>query len=251
MDDLVGKHALRLELPADAVNDQTGFESIAQLGTALTECRRCPRLVTWREEVARDKRAAFLDQEYWGRPVTGFGDPAASIAVVGLAPAAHGANRTGRMFTGDRSGEWLYRAMYRAGLANQPDAVSVDDGLRLTDVWVTSAVKCAPPANKPTTRERDTCSEWLHTELTLLSNASVFVCLGQFGYLAVWRYLAATGVTLPKPRPKFAHALDVKVDGLRVLASFHPSQQNTFTGKLTEQMLDQIFVAARQASIGS
>ncbi len=205
-----------------------------------------PRLVEWRETVAVERRAAYRDQEYWGKPVPGFGDPAARLVLVGLAPAAHGANRTGRMFTGDRSGDWLYRALYRAGFASQPEATARDDGLRLADAWVTSAVRCAPPANKPTPVERDTCAPWLDAELALLDRHRVLLCLGSFGYHAVWRHLGAQGVELPRPRPRFAHGLETELaDGRVVLCSFHPSQQNTFTGRLTSQMLDDVMARAR------
>ena len=193
--------------------------------------------------MAVEKRAAFRDEEYWGRPIPGFGDPAARILVLGLAPAAHGANRTGRVFTGDRSGDWLFRAMYRAGLANQPTSVSVDDGLELTDAWVTAAVKCAPPENRPTPAERDTCAPLLARELELLDRTRVVVCLGGFGYGAACRHFGV------RPRPRFGHGVEVPLgpwghDDITVLCSFHPSQQNTFTGRLTEPMLDEIFVRA-------
>jgi len=211
----------------------------------LVDCRRCPRLVEWREKVAVEKRASFADQEYWGRPVPGLGDPAASIVVVGLAPAAHGANRTGRMFTGDRSGDWLFRAMHRAGLANQPTATAADDGLKLTGAFVTSAVHCAPPDNKPTPEERDNCSGWLRAELELLE-PSVYICLGGFGYQALWRHLAAEGVGLPRPRPKFGHGVEIELEGFTIICSYHPSQQNTFTGRLTEEMLDSVIQRAAE-----
>jgi len=204
----------------------------------------CPRLVEWREEVAVTKRAAFADEEYWGKPVPGFGDPNARIVVIGLAPAAHGGNRTGRMFTGDRSGDWLFRALHTAGLANQPTSVSRDDGLELSDVWVTAPVRCAPPQNKPTPTERDNCAGWLDAELALLPNARVFVALGQFGYNALWSHLKRTGQHLPTPRPKFGHGLEVDLGDVVILASYHVSQQNTFTGKLTEPMLDAVFERA-------
>jgi uracil-DNA glycosylase family 4 len=213
---------------------------------AVGECRVCPRLVEWREQVAIEKRAAFRDEEYWGRPVPGFGDPAARIVLVGLAPAAHGANRTGRMFTGDRSGDWLYRALHRAGLANQPTSVSLDDGLELTDVWITAAVRCAPPANKPTPAERNNCAQWMDRELALLPATEVYVCLGQFAYHALWQHLGRTGMALPRPRPQFAHLAEVEIDGApTIVTSFHPSQQNTFTGKLTEPMFDAVFERAK------
>jgi len=195
--------------------------------------------VEWRERVAIEKRAAYRDETYWGRPIPGFGDPGARIVVLGLAPAAHGANRTGRVFTGDRSGDWLFRAMHRAGLANQPHSVSADDGLALTDAWVTAAVKCAPPANKPTVDERDACAPFLQRELSALARMRVVVCLGQFGYQAACRHFGV------RPRPTFGHGVDVPIaGGPTLLCSFHPSQQNTFTGRLTEQMLDDVFARA-------
>jgi uracil-DNA glycosylase family 4 len=218
--------------------------SLTDLEVRLVECRKCPRLVGWREEVAVTKRASFAADEYWGRPVPGFGDPEARIVVVGLAPAAHGANRTGRMFTGDRSGDWLFRALHRAGLASQPESTGRSDGLKLSDAWVTSPVKCAPPANKPSPDERDNCAVWFDEELPMLTRASVFVVLGQYGYHALWSHLRRTGRDLPSPRPRFAHGLSVELEGLTILASYHVSQQNTFTGKLTEQMLDDVFARA-------
>jgi uracil-DNA glycosylase family 4 len=211
----------------------------------VVDCRRCPRLVAWREEVAANPRASYQGEVYWGRPITGFGDPEARIVVAGLAPAAHGGNRTGRVFTGDRSGDWLFRSMHRAGLANQPQSVSVDDGLRLIGTWVTAAVRCAPPANKPTIEERDTCAGYLVRELAVLEPA-VIVVLGNFAYEAIWRVLRDLGIALPAPRPKFGHAVEVATGDPTILCSFHPSQQNTFTGKLTEPMLDRIFLRARE-----
>lgn len=212
----------------------------------VTTCRACPRLVAWREEVAQVKRAAFANDEYWGRPVPGFGDPEARVVVVGLAPAAHGANRTGRMFTGDRSGDFLYAALHRTGFANQSESVGVDDGLELQDVWITSPVKCAPPANKPTPSERDACSPFLDRELDLLRHAKVFVPLGQFGYEALCRYLSV------RPRPKFGHGVEVELgDGRSIVASFHVSQQNTFTGRLTEAMFDSVLMRARALTTSS
>ena len=214
---------------------------LAALEAEVVACRACPRLVAWREQVALEKRAAFRDEEYWGRPVPGFGDPAARVVVVGLAPAAHGANRTGRMFTGDRSGDWLYASLHRTGFANQPTSVSLDDGLRLDGAWITAPVRCAPPANKPTVEERDTCRPFLDRELALLDQARVFVALGAFGYGVACALLAA-----PKPRPKFHHGVEVPLaEGGQLLGSFHVSQQNTFTGKLTEEMLDAVFLRAR------
>ncbi|CAN5587563.1 hypothetical protein BH10ACT3_BH10ACT3_23610 [soil metagenome] len=211
------------------------------LDAGLIECRRCPRLVQWREQVAREKRAAFADQEYWGRPVPGFGDPAARLLVVGLAPAAHGANRTGRMFTGDRSGDWLYRALWRAGYANQPESIDRHDGLVLDGAFITSPVKCAPPDNKPTTVERDNCRPYLDAELELLTEVRVVVALGAFGFGEAARILGMS------PRPKFCHGVEADVgDGRTLIGSYHVSQQNTFTGRLTEAMLDGVFARARE-----
>ncbi len=223
--------------------------ALAAIERELVQCRLCPRLVDWREETATRKRAAFADEEYWGRPVPGFGDPEAQIVLVGLAPAAHGANRTGRMFTGDRSGEWLYRALHRAGLANQAAANHVGDGLKLTNAWVTSAVRCAPPANKPTPQERDTCALWLRAELDVLGRTAVYLTLGSYGYQALWRYLAQRRQGLPRPRPRFGHGVEIDLGDVTVLGSYHPSQQNTFTGRLTEQMLDA--VVSRAVSIAA
>lgn len=225
----------------------SGLESLQQLSERLISCRQCPRLVEWRERVASEKRASFADEDYWGRPVPGFGDSSAELVIVGLAPAAHGANRTGRMFTGDRSGEWLYRALHEAGYANQAKSTDRDDGLRLANAWVTSAVRCAPPANKPAPIERDNCAAWLSAELGMLSRSRVFLCLGQYGYQALWRHLRSVGVDLPKPRPKFGHGGEIDLtDGRTVLLSYHPSQQNTFTGKLTREMFDEVFARARR-----
>ncbi len=206
----------------------------------IVSCTRCPRLVAWTQKMAKEKRASYADQEYWGRPVMGFGDPAARIGIVGLAPAAHGANRTGRMFTGDRSGDWLYRGLYVAGMANQAEAVALDDGLILRDAWVTSAVKCAPPDNKPTAQEQNTCRELLTRELDALPNLRVLVALGGIGASAVARHFDI------RPRPKFGHGVEAVInDDLTLLCSYHVSQQNTFTGRLTEQMLNDIFARAQ------
>ncbi|WP_371878661.1 uracil-DNA glycosylase [Conexibacter sp. S30A1] len=215
-------------------------EQLAQVEAEVVACRRCPRLVAWRERVAVERRAAFSDQTYWGRPVAGFGDPAARIVVLGLAPAAHGGNRTGRVFTGDRSGDWLFAALWRAGLANQPQSVARDDGLVLRDCWVTAAVRCAPPANRPTPDERDRCAPWLAAELGLLEKVRVVVCLGGFAWDAALRLLDG----VPRPRPRFTHGAELALGQLRLLASYHVSQQNTFTGRLTEPMLDAVFARA-------
>ncbi|HEX9991916.1 MAG TPA: uracil-DNA glycosylase [Acidimicrobiales bacterium] len=217
-------------------------DELDALEARITVCRACPRLVAWRELVATQKRAAFRDEAYWGRPVPAFGDPAASVVVVGLAPAAHGGNRTGRIFTGDRSGDWLYASMWRTGFANQPTSVHRDDGLRLTGAWVTAAVRCAPPDNKPTTTERDTCRPYLARELEVLP-WRVIVALGGFGF-----GVAASILGL-RPRPRFGHGVEVALPGGRhLIASYHVSQQNTFTGKLTEPMLDAVFERARELS---
>jgi uracil-DNA glycosylase family 4 len=211
----------------------------------IVACRRCPRLVAWREKVAAEKRAAYSDWGYWGRPVPGFGDPDAELVVVGLAPAAHGGNRTGRVFTGDRSGDWLYRALHRAGYANQPNSDHRGDGLRLGGAYVSAAVRCAPPANKPTTEERDACLPYVEREMSLLENARVIVALGRFAYDAVLLVVGS------QTRTRFGHGVEVGLpDGRTVLCSYHPSQQNTFTGRLTEEMFDAVFRRARQLAAG-
>jgi uracil-DNA glycosylase len=223
---------------------------LTALAGQVSECRRCPRLVAWREEVARVKRAAFADQTYWGRPVPGFGDPNPHLLIVGLAPAAHGANRTGRMFTGDRSGDWLYASLYRTGFANQPTSVSITDGLQLRGAYVTAPVRCAPPANKPTPAERDACRPWLVRELELLwPTVRAVVVLGAFGWAALWPTLRAAGIPVPARTPKFGHGVEVEVDERLVLGCYHVSQQNTFTGRLTEPMLDAIFQRARLVGV--
>jgi uracil-DNA glycosylase len=207
----------------------------------ITGCRACPRLVAWREQVARERRAAFRDQAYWARPVPGFGDPAAGIAIVGLAPAAHGANRTGRMFTGDRSGDFLYAALWRTGFASRPTAVDRHDGLTLDGAWITSALRCAPPANKPAPDERDRCRPFLERELALLPELRVYLPLGQFGYQVLCRVLGLAH------RPRFGHGVELALDdGRAIVCSYHVSQQNTFTGKLTEPMFDAVLLRARE-----
>jgi uracil-DNA glycosylase family 4 len=214
---------------------------LPQLANEISACRRCPRLVSWREQVARERRAAFAGEEYWGRPLPGFGDPEARILLLGLAPAAHGGNRTGRVFTGDRSGDFLYAALWRCGLANQPQSVAPGDGLRLADAWVTAAVRCAPPANRPTPAERDECLPWSVAELGLLRSVRVIVCLGGFAWDAALRVIAAsTGRTISRPRPRFGHAVELVGEPYTLIGCYHPSQQNTFTGRLTEEMIDAV-----------
>jgi uracil-DNA glycosylase len=212
-------------------------QELAALEREIVACRRCPRLVAWREEVAREKRASFKDEAYWGRPVPGFGDPDASIVVLGLAPAAHGANRTGRVFTGDRSGAFLFAALHRTGFANKPVSRHKDDGLRLSGLWISAAVRCAPPQNKPTPEERDACLPYAARELELL-DAKIIVCLGAFAWDAAVRLLGT------RPKPKFAHGAEYEAGPFILLGCYHPSQQNTFTGVLTPEMLDAVLVRA-------
>ncbi len=227
-------------------------DTLERLTAEVHACRRCPRLVAWREEVAADPPRRYRGQGYWARPVGGFGDPAARIVIVGLAPAAHGANRTGRMFTGDRSGDWLYAALHRAGLANQPGSEHADDGLRLRDAYVTAVVRCAPPANKPTPAERDNCLPYLERELALLDRARVVVALGRFGWDGFLRAAATIGVLAPRPKPRFGHGAEAGLgDRLTLLGCFHPSQQNTFTGRLTEPMIDAVFARAKELAAAS
>jgi uracil-DNA glycosylase len=218
---------------------------LGELEREVISCRRCPRLVDWREEVARVKRAAFASEDYWGRPLPGFGDPAARVFLVGLAPAAHGGNRTGRIFTGDRSGDWLFAALFRCGFANQATSVARDDGLRLTDAYVAAVVRCAPPANRPLPSERDNCLPYLVRELALLTSVRVIVALGSFAWDGALRALAAVGESVPRPRPKFGHGASAQLGRFTLLGCFHPSQQNTFTGKLTEPMMDDVLERAR------
>ncbi len=258
------------------------LETIAR---EVVACRRCPRLVEWRERVAREKRAAFRDEEYWGKPVPGFGDPEAWLLVVGLAPAAHGANRTGRMFTGDRSGDWLYRALHRAGLASQPESTARRDGLGLHGVYITAAVRCAPPGNRPLPAERDACRPYLEREMDTLTSVRVIVALGGYAFASVLRSLRDRGVLVPRPAPRFGHGVEVELGrsrdfrtrspgarsaesnsasfeqlpgswpwrthSLHLLASYHPSQQNTFTGKLTEPTFDAIWERALEVGVAS
>ncbi|HEU4906049.1 MAG TPA: uracil-DNA glycosylase [Solirubrobacterales bacterium] len=219
---------------------------LEQLAAEIHACRRCPRLVEWREASAAEPPRRFQGEEYWARPVAGFGDPEAQLAIVGLAPAAHGANRTGRMFTGDRSGDWLYAALHRAGYADQPDSRHADDGLRLRGAYVTAVVRCAPPANKPTPAERDECLPYLKRELALLPRCRTIVALGAFGWDGALRALRGLGAPAPRPRPKFGHCAEAEVGEWTLLGCYHPSQQNTFTGRLTEPMLDRVFARARE-----
>jgi len=221
---------------------------LAELEREIVSCRRCPRLVAWRELIAREKRAAFSDQEYWGRPIPGFGDPRARVMIFGLAPAAHGANRTGRVFTGDRSGDFLFAALHRAGFANQPTSLHAGDGLALRDAWITAAVRCAPPANKPTPQERDSCLPFAVRELDLLADVRVMLCLGAFAWDAALRVIAARGAALPRPKPRFGHGAEYRPEPPKplLLGCFHPSQQNTFTGRITPEMLDAILLRARE-----
>ena len=220
---------------------------LAAVEADVVACRRCPRLVAWRERVADEKRAAFAGETYWGRPIPGFGDPGARVLLLGLAPAAHGANRTGRVFTGDRSGDFLFAALHRTGFANQPTSRHAGDGLRLHDAWITAAVRCAPPANKPTPAERDTCLPFAARELAELDRVRAILCLGAFAWDAALRLLAMDGCAVPRPRPRFGHGAEVRCDprAPALLGCFHPSQQNTFTGRLTPAMLDGLLLRAR------
>jgi uracil-DNA glycosylase family 4 len=240
--------------PAQVRSLAAGARDLDELSGRQSVCRACPRLVAWREEVAVTRRKSYRDEPYWGRPVPGWGDPGAAILIVGLAPAAHGGNRTGRIFTGDRSGDFLFASLYRCGLANQPASVTAGDGLRLTGARVAAAVRCAPPENKPTPAERDTCAPWLDAEFRLLAaSLRVVVCLGGFAWQALWPVLAASGYAVPRPRPAFGHGARVLVPGpsvspLQLLGCYHPSQQNTFTGRVTPAMVDAIFRQARSSA---
>ena len=219
--------------------------ALAALTEEIHRCRLCPRLVEWREGQAANPPRRYRGQDYWAQPVSGFGDPQARVGIVGLAPAAHGANRTGRMFTGDRSGDWLYAALHRTGFANQPRSEWRGDGLELRDAYVTAVVRCAPPANKPTPEERDTCLPYLQRELELLGRCQILVALGSFGWDGILRALKALGAEVPRPRPKFGHGAEAKIGRRRLLGCYHPSQQNTFTGRLTVEMTDAVFTRAR------
>ncbi len=236
----------------DVVRLALGSADLLTLAARVSVCGACPRLVTWREEVAVTKRAAYADKDYWGRPAPGFGATTPSILVVGLAPAAHGANRTGRVFTGDRSGDWLFAALHRAGLANQPESTRAGDGLELVGTRVVAAVRCAPPANKPSPEERDTCAPWLDRELDLIRpGLRVIVALGGFAWAASLAALTRAGEQAPSPRPRFGHGAEIAVGAdLTLLGTYHPSQQNTFTGRLTKPMLDAVFTRAAALAQG-
>src|SRR5450432_1475266 len=224
--------------------DPAALADLAALEAEIVACRRCPRLVEWRERVARDKVARYADEPYWGRPLPGFGDPSARVLIVGLAPAAHGGNRTGRVFTGDRSGDFLWTALHTTGFADRDSSRRADDGLTLRDAYIAAAVRCAPPLNRPTNDERDNCAPFLVRELAILENVKVIVPLGGFGWDAVLRTVASLGYPTPRPKPRFGHAAEVEIGPYRLVASFHPSQQNTFTGRLTAPMLADVFSRA-------
>ncbi len=228
----------------------TGSPALDALATEIHACRRCPRLVEWREARAADPPRRHRGEDYWARPLNGFGDPTARVAIVGLAPAAHGANRTGRMFTGDRSGEWLYAALHRAGYASQPHSERRDDDLRLRDAYLTAVVRCAPPANRPSPAERDNCLPYLERELALLDRSEVIVALGGFAWDGALRAIRGPGGEIPRPRPRFGHGAEAEVGRWTLLGCYHPSQQNTFTGRLTAPMLDAVFTRARQLTTG-
>jgi uracil-DNA glycosylase len=214
--------------------------ALAALEAEIVACRRCPRLVAWREQVAQEKVARYADQPYWGRPLPGFGDPEARVLIVGLAPAAHGGNRTGRVFTGDRSGDFLWTALHETGFADRGSSRRADDGLTLRDAYIAAAVRCAPPLNRPTIEERDNCAPFLVRELALLANVRVIVPLGGFGWDAVIRTIASLGHPTPRPKPRFGHGAEAEIGPYHLVASFHPSQQNTFTGRLSASMLADV-----------
>ncbi len=234
---------------AAQVQRLSAVDDLAELDARVSTCSACPRLVRWREEVAQTKRASYADQPYWGRPAPGWGDPTPRILIVGLAPAAQGANRTGRVFTGDSSGDWLFASLHRTGLATQPTSVHAGDGQRLVGARMVATVRCAPPQNKPTVRERDTCEPWLAREVQLVRpHLRVVVALGAYGWAASLRGLAAAGVVVPSPKPRFGHGAEAALEDLTLLGSYHPSQHNTFTGRLTPEMLDGVFTRARALS---
>lgn len=222
-------------------------DSLSRITSEVIDCVKCPRLVAWREEIAEDPPLRFRNERYWARPVPGFGDPAARLLIVGLAPAAHGGNRTGRIFTGDRSGDWLFRALHRAGFANQPESHRLGDGLKLKDCYIAAAVRCAPPQNRPLPEERDNCLPYLERELAALNKLQVIVALGSFAWACALRVLRRSGAFVPPPSPKFGHGVEISAGSYRLIGSYHPSQQNTFTGTLTETAFDEIFSRAKEA----
>jgi uracil-DNA glycosylase len=241
----------RVARSAGGVRRLAATDDLAELEARVSVCSACPRLVRWREDVARDKRASFADQPYWGRPIPGWGDPRGRILIVGLAPAANGGNRTGRVFTGDSSGDWLFASLHRVGLATQSTSIHAGDGQRLVDARMVATVRCAPPDNKPTPEERDTCAPWLHSELRLLAPyVRVVVALGAYGWAGALTGLAGLGLDVPRPRPRFGHAAEVGIGGVTLLGSYHPSQHNTFTGRLTPAMLDAVFRRAQVLAEG-
>jgi len=230
---------------AAAVHGKTGAQAMADLTMRIASCRTCPRLVRWREDVARDKRRSYAQETYWGRPVPGWGSLRPAILIVGLAPAAHGGNRTGRVFTGDRSGDWLFASLHRVGLARLPTSTRIDDGQELVGTRMLAAVRCAPPQNKPTPAERDACAHWLDEEIALVvETVRVVVALGGFAWDAALAAYARAGTPIPRPKPRFGHARQAPLGAVTLLGSYHPSQQNTFTGRLTESMLDDVLAAA-------
>ncbi len=231
---------------ADDVRRLAGTERLDELDARVSVCSACPRLVAWREEVAHTKRASFADQPYWGRPIAGWGDPEPGVLIVGLAPAANGGNRTGRIFTGDSSGDWLFASLHRVGLAAQATSVHAGDGQRLLGARMVATVRCAPPANKPTPTERDTCAPWINQEIAVVRpHLRAVVALGAYGWDGALRALRGAGVAVPSPKPKFGHGVEVPLDGLTLLGCYHPSQHNTFTGRLTPAMLDEVLGRAR------
>jgi uracil-DNA glycosylase family 4 len=249
--DLATANTPAAQTPGDVRALAAAAGSIGELAARESVCRACPRLVEWREQVAAKKRRSFSDQPYWGRPVPSWGEDKPRLLILGLAPAAHGGNRTGRIFTGDRSGDVLFAALWRCGLAEQPASVAAGDGQRLISARMTAAVRCAPPANKPTVAERDTCAPWLGAELTVLRpDLRVIVCLGHFAWQALWPRLTDAGISVPRPRPSFGHGAEAVLSGadgkLTVLGCYHPSQQNTFTGRVTDAMLDAVFGRAAE-----
>jgi uracil-DNA glycosylase len=247
--DLATPRTAVAETSAHVVSMAAAVGTVDALDAEVSVCRACPRLVEWREEVAVVKRKSFADQPYWGRPIPGWGSARPRIVIVGLAPAAHGGNRTGRVFTGDRSGDFLFAALYRAGLANQPECVDAADGLALNDTRVAAAVRCAPPGNAPTPAERATCAPWLDAEWRLVgSDVRVIIALGAFAWRAALQMIRSAGGTVPTPAPQFGHGATAVVGDVTLIGCYHPSQQNTFTGKLTPQMLDDIFQQARERS---